>query len=65
MQAIGQTGQIPPMDNGHGLDFLRLLETMPVAAYSTNAEGLITHYNRRAALVWGREPQRHDPRDRY
>ncbi len=48
-----------------GLDFHRLLETMPAAAYSTDADGLITYFNRRAVEAGGREPRRNDPLDRY
>jgi PAS domain-containing protein len=59
---ILQTG---PSRNGDGLDFHHLMETMPEAAYSTDAEELITYFNRRAAAIWGREPQRHNPLDRY
>jgi PAS domain-containing protein len=38
---------------------------MPAAAYTTDAEGLITYFNRRAVEVWGREPKLNDPIDRY
>jgi signal transduction histidine kinase len=47
------------------LDFRRLLEALPAAAYTCDAQGLITFYNRRAALAWGREPSLNDPADRY
>ncbi len=62
---VHQTWQPQPSHNADGLDFYRLLETMPAAAYSTDAEGLITYFNQRATLVWGREPRRNDPVDRY
>ena len=55
-----QAAPAPP-----GLDFHLLLEAMPAAAYSTDAEGLITYFNRRAVQAWGREPRLHDPLDRY
>jgi PAS domain-containing protein len=42
-----------------------LLAIVPAAAYVTDAEGLITHFNRRAAELWGREPRLNDPVDRY
>lgn len=45
--------------------FHRLLETLPAAAYTCDAEGLITYFNRRAAEVWGRAPQLCEPVDRY
>ena len=57
--------QTRPSRDDDGLDFHHLLETMPEAAYSTNAEGFITYFNRRAAAVWGREPRRNDPFGRY
>jgi len=47
------------------LDFRRVLEALPAAAYICDAQGLITYYNRRAALAWGREPKLNDPEDRY
>src|SRR3954469_20767054 len=47
------------------LDFRRLLEALPAAAYTCDAQGLITYYNRRAVLAWGREPRLNDPEDRY
>lgn len=50
---------------GNDSQFRRLLEVMPAAAYTTDAEGLITDFNRRAVEVWGREPNLNDPVDRY
>ena len=47
------------------LDFRRVLEALPAAAYICDAQGLITYYNRRAVLAWGREPKLNDPEDRY
>jgi len=49
----------------NGAPFRRLLEVMPAAAYTTDAEGLITDFNRRAVELWGREPKLNDPLDRY
>jgi PAS domain-containing protein len=43
----------------------RLLEVLPAAAYTTDAEGLITFFNQRAVELWGRQPQVNDPIDRY
>lgn len=57
--------QTQPERDGSGLDFYQLLETLPAAAYTTDAQGLITYFNRQAAAVWGREPKRQDPLDRY
>ena len=42
-----------------------LLEVMPAAAYTTDAEGLITDFNQRAVELWGRAPKLNDPVDRY
>lgn len=42
-----------------------LLHVIPAAAYTTDADGLITDFNRRAVELWGREPTRNDPIDRY
>jgi PAS domain S-box-containing protein len=47
------------------VEMRRLLENLPTAAYTCDADGLITYFNRRAAEVWGREPRLHDPIDRY
>src|SRR5256886_6461310 len=47
------------------LDFRRMLEALPAAAYTCDAQGFITYYNRRAVLAWGREPKLNDPEDRY
>jgi PAS domain S-box-containing protein len=38
------------------LGLRRLLDVLPVAAYACDAEGFVTHYNRRARELWGREP---------
>jgi PAS domain S-box-containing protein len=42
-----------------------VLERLPVAAYTCDADGLITFYNRFAADLWGREPRLNDPADRF
>jgi PAS domain S-box-containing protein len=46
-------------------EFRRLLEALPTAAYTCDAEGLITYYNERAVELWGREPKLNDPADRF
>ncbi len=46
-------------------EFDRLLEVIPAAAYTTDAQGLITAFNQRAVEVWGRAPKLNDPVDRY
>ena len=45
--------------------FRQLLETLPVAAYTCDADGLITYFNCQAAALWGREPKLNDPADRF
>jgi PAS domain S-box-containing protein len=45
--------------------FRRLLETLPVAAYTCDAEGLITYFNERAVEAWGRTPKLNDPVERF
>jgi PAS domain S-box-containing protein len=37
--------------------FRCMLETMPMAAYTCDAEGLVTSFNEYAVEVWGRTPQ--------
>ncbi|MCR9233556.1 MAG: PAS domain S-box protein [bacterium] len=43
----------------------RLIDALPVAAYTCNTQGLITYYNQAAANFWGREPQIENPEDRF
>jgi PAS domain S-box-containing protein len=45
--------------------FQRLLETLPAAAYTCDAAGRITYFNRRAVELWGRRPRLHDGVDRF
>lgn len=42
-----------------------VLETMPVATYTCDCDGLITFFNDAAAQLWGRRPTLLDPADRY
>jgi PAS domain S-box-containing protein len=52
-------------DFGHGvLDFVQgdgrfkaIIEALPAAIYTTDAEGRITFFNEAAATMWGRRPQ--------
>jgi two-component system, chemotaxis family, CheB/CheR fusion protein len=46
-------------------EYFRLLDKLPAAAYACDAEGLITHFNQRAADLWGREPKLNEPSDRF
>jgi signal transduction histidine kinase len=52
------------VSNG-GSEFLRLLDKLPAAAYTCDAEGLITYYNQSALHLWGRTPKLCDPADRF
>jgi PAS domain-containing protein len=65
MQANAQPRQAETPRLQKNVDFRRLLEVMPAAAYTTDAEGLITDFNQRAVELWGREPKVNDPIDRY
>jgi two-component system CheB/CheR fusion protein len=47
------------------LRFRRLIDKLPVGAYTCDRDGLITYYNDRAVRLWGRAPKLLDPRDRY
>jgi PAS domain S-box-containing protein len=46
-------------------EYFRLLDELPIAAYTCNAEGLITHFNSGAARMWGREPALNEPSCRF
>jgi hypothetical protein len=43
----------------------QLLDLLPAAVYVCAPDGMILRFNRRAAELWGREPLRGDPRDRF
>jgi diguanylate cyclase (GGDEF)-like protein/PAS domain S-box-containing protein len=45
--------------------FRRLLEKLPVGAYTCDPEGLITYFNQHAVRLWGRAPKLNDPQDRF
>jgi len=45
--------------------FRLMIEKLPAAAYTCDADGLVTYFNRRAVELWGREPKLNDPLDRY
>ena len=45
--------------------FRQLLEGLPAAAYTCDADGLITYFNRSAVQLWGRAPALNDPADRF
>ena len=63
---MGSNAQPNPAEAAQrNVDIRRLLEVLPAAAYTTDAEGLITQFNQRAVQLWGREPKLNDPTDRY
>jgi PAS domain-containing protein len=61
----GAVGQAEPAAGRSDLAFRRMVEKLPAAAYTCDADGLITYFNRRAVELWGREPKLNDPVDRY
>jgi signal transduction histidine kinase/ActR/RegA family two-component response regulator len=60
-------GELPDPRGPHhaAVQFRRLLETLPAAAYICDARGLITYFNKHAVELWGRSPLLNDPADRY
>jgi len=65
MELIGERGGPKSAGPGGDLDVHLLLEALPAAAYTCDAEGFITYFNKRAVQAWGREPKLNDPSDRY
>jgi PAS domain S-box-containing protein len=45
--------------------YRNLFDLVPVAVYSCDADGLIQEYNHRAVELWGREPAKNDPKEKY
>ncbi len=45
--------------------FHALFELGPIGVYSCDASGMIQDFNRRAAEMWGREPELGDPDERF
>src|SRR5258706_4024121 len=43
----------------------RILDSLPAAAYTCDADGLITYFNERALEVWGRSPKLNHRDDRF
>jgi PAS domain S-box-containing protein len=41
---------------GEHLSYKALVQSLPAAVYTCNADGQITFYNKAAAAIWGREP---------
>jgi PAS domain S-box-containing protein len=49
-----------------GLELLyRLLDTLPLAAYACDADGLITYFNSKVEALWGTTPLLHNPAHRW
>jgi signal transduction histidine kinase/DNA-binding NarL/FixJ family response regulator len=46
-------------------EFRRFLDALPAAAYTCNAEGLITCFNQRASELWGSAPASNTSSERY
>jgi PAS domain S-box-containing protein len=42
-----------------------LFDLVPVSVYTCDAKGLIQEYNQHAVELWGREPKRNDPSEKY
>jgi PAS domain S-box-containing protein len=42
-----------------------LFDLVPVAVYTCDAEGLIQEFNQRAAELWGREPKKNNPAEKF
>jgi len=55
----------PPPPHPGDTRFQQLLEKLPAGAYTCDASGLITYYNRRAVELWGRAPKLNHPDDRF
>lgn len=65
MRKTDQTQRTEIARHWNDLAFRRMVEKLPAAAYTCDAQGLITYYNQRAVELWGREPKLNDPVDRY
>lgn len=63
MQGVGQPAK--PAVSTSDLEFRSLLEKIPAAAYTCDADGLITFYNNQAVELWGRSPKLNDRTDRF
>jgi PAS domain S-box-containing protein len=61
---ITESPLAPALPQGEA-EFRRLLDKLPAGAYTCDAEGQITYYNRRAVELWGRAPRLNDAADRY
>lgn len=65
MRECSQARPSETVPRGSDLAFRRMVEKLPAAAYTCDADGLVTYFNQRAVELWGREPKLNDPMDRY
>ncbi len=56
--------QWPRLEGGES-QLARVLEVLPLAAYTCDSDGLITYFNSHARQLWGRAPKLNDPADRF
>jgi PAS domain S-box-containing protein len=47
------------------LRYRTLFDLVPVAVYACDADGLIQEFNERAVELWGREPKKNDPKEKF
>ena len=47
------------------LRYRTLFDLVPVAVYACDADGLIQEFNQRAVQLWGREPKKNDPKEKF
>ena len=47
------------------LRYRTLFDLVPVAVYSCDADGLIQEFNQGAVELWGREPKKNDPKEKF
>src|SRR3954465_13425708 len=45
------------INKNNSLFSIDIIQSLPIAIYTCNAEGYITAYNKAAATLWGREPE--------
>jgi PAS domain S-box-containing protein len=47
------------------LRYRTLFDLVPAAVYTCDADGLIQEFNQRAVELWGREPKKNDPKEKF